>query len=78
MGAQMGVGSECVSMQVCEGKRLHEALLERDDAGVTNIQRKFHKECQVIPITNITVDVARVQNLFVLPSVAKIYIQVFS
>jgi len=58
----MGVCSECVSVQVCERKRLHEALLERDDAGVTNIQR----ECQVIPITNVIVDVAslRVQNLF--------------
>ena len=33
---------------VCAGKRLHEALLEHDNAGVENIERKYLEECQVI------------------------------
>jgi len=32
---------------ICAGKRLHEALLERDNEGVINIERKFFEECQV-------------------------------
>ena len=53
-GRQLGVGSYGsveelqVKGLVCAGKRLHEALLERDNDGVTNIERRFLEECQVI------------------------------
>jgi len=36
---------------VCAGKRLHETLLDRDNEGVLNIERKFLEECQVMPTT---------------------------
>ena len=54
-GKQLGVGSYGsveeleVNGLVCAGKRLHDALLERDNAGVANIERKYLEECQVIP-----------------------------
>ena len=56
MGKQLGVGSYGsveeldVNGLVCAGKRLHDALLERDNAGVANIERKYLEECRVIPI----------------------------
>lgn len=34
---------------VCAGKRMHEALLERDNEGVSNMERKYLEECQVMP-----------------------------
>ena len=34
---------------LCAGKRIHDALLQRDNAGVANIQRKYIEECQVMP-----------------------------
>ena len=52
-GRQLGVGSYGrveelkVNGLVCAGKRLHEALLEQGNAGVTDIARKFLLECQV-------------------------------
>ena len=55
-GKQLGVGSygsvEELEMNglVCAGKRLHDALLQRDNAGVQNIERKYIEECQVMPI----------------------------
>ena len=54
-GKQLGVGSygsvEELEMNglVCAGKRLHDALLQRDNAGVPNIERKYIEECQVMP-----------------------------
>ena len=54
-GKQLGVGSygsvEELEMNglVCAGKRLHDALLQRDNAGVQNIERKYIEECQVMP-----------------------------
>ena len=53
-GRQLGVGSygsvEEVEVNglVCAGKRLHEALVEQGNAGVTSITRKYLRECQVI------------------------------
>ena len=53
-GRQLGVGSYGsveeleVNGLVCAGKRLHPALLERDNAGVANIERKYLEECQVV------------------------------
>ena len=34
---------------VCAGKRMHETLLQRDNEGVANIERKYLEECQVMP-----------------------------
>ena len=54
-GKQLGVGSygsvEELEMNglVCAGKRLHDALLQRDNAGVPNLERKYIEECQVMP-----------------------------
>ena len=54
-GKQLGVGSygsvEELEMNglVCAGKRLHDALLQRDNAGVANVERKYIEECQVMP-----------------------------
>ena len=54
-GKQLGVGSygsvEEVEVNglVCAGKRLHDALVEQGNAGVTNITRKYLRECQVMP-----------------------------
>ena len=54
-GKRLGVGSYGsveelqVKGLVCAGKRLHEALLERDNEGVMNIERKYLEECQVKP-----------------------------
>ena len=54
-GKQLGVGSYGsveeleVNGLVCAGKRLHAALLERDNAGVANIEQKYLEECQVVP-----------------------------
>jgi len=56
-GRQLGVGSYDsveelqVKGLVCAGKRMHEALLERDNEGVGSIERKFFEECQVTPRT---------------------------
>ena len=33
---------------VCAGKRLHDALVEQGNAGVSNITRKYLQECQVM------------------------------
>ena len=33
----------------CAGKRMYETLLEPDNEGVANIERKYLKECQVMP-----------------------------
>ena len=55
-GRQLGVGSYGsveelqVKGLVCAGKRMHEALLERDNEGVSNMERKYLEECQVMPI----------------------------
>ena len=52
-GRQLGVGSYGsveelqVKGLVCAGKRMHEALLQRDNQGVINIERKYLEECQV-------------------------------
>ena len=60
-GRQLGVGSygsvEEIETNglVCAGKRLHEALLERDNEGVINIERKYLEECQVMSLSNIQV-----------------------
>ena len=56
-GKQLGVGSygsvEELEMNglVCAGKRLHDALLQQDNAGVQNIERKYLEECQVMLTT---------------------------
>ena len=56
-GRELGVGSygsvEELEMNglLCAGKRLHDALLQRDNAGVANIERKYLEECQVMPTT---------------------------
>ena len=53
-GKQLGVGSygcvEELEMNglLCAGKRLHDALLQRDNVGVANIEQKFLEECQVM------------------------------
>ena len=53
-GRQLGVGSYGsveeleVNGLVCAGKRLHDALLQQDNAGVANIERKYLDECQVM------------------------------
>ena len=52
-GKQLGVGSygsvEELEMSglLCAGKRLHEALVEQDNAGVAEISHKYLLECQV-------------------------------
>jgi len=54
-GRQLGVGSygsvEEVEVNglVCAGKRLHDALVEQGNAGVSSITRKYLQECQVMP-----------------------------
>ena len=54
-GKQLGVGSYGSVEEletnglVCAGKRLHDALLRRDNADVANIEQKYLKECQVMP-----------------------------
>ena len=54
-GRKLGVGSYgsveelLVKGLVCAGKRLHETLLERDNEGVINVERKYLEECQVTP-----------------------------
>ena len=53
-GRQLGVGSYGtveeleVNGVLCAGKRIHDALLRRDNADVENIQRKYFEECQVM------------------------------
>jgi len=53
-GKQLGVGSYGsveeleVNGLVCAGKRLHDALLQRDNAGIANVERKYLEECQVM------------------------------
>ena len=53
-GKQLGAGSYGsveeleVNGLVCAGKRLHDALLDRENAGVANIERRYLEECQVI------------------------------
>ena len=55
-GRQLGVGSygsvEEIETNglICAGKRLHEALLERDNEGAINIERKYFEECQVMSL----------------------------
>ena len=68
-GRKLGVGSYgsveelLVKGLVCAGKRLHETLLERDDGGVINVERKYLEECQVTPsITTVA------KSAFFLPS----------
>ena len=57
-GRQLGVGSYGsveeleVNGVLCAGKRIHDALLRRDNADVENIQRKYLDECQVMPTSN--------------------------
>ena len=59
-GKQLGVGSYGsveeleINGLLCAGKRLHNALLQRDNAGVPNIERKYLEECQVMP-TKLTI-----------------------
>ena len=60
-GKQLGVGSYGsveeleVNGLVCAGKRLHDALLQRDNAGIANVERKYLEECQVMAtIFNLT------------------------
>ena len=56
-GKQLGAGSygSVVELKVnglvCAGKRLHDALLDRDNVGVANIERRYLAECQVILAT---------------------------
>ena len=53
-GRKLGVGAYGrveeleVNGLVCAGKRLHETLLEHDNAGVRNIVRRYQEECQVL------------------------------
>ena len=53
-GKNLGAGSygSVVELKVnglvCAGKRLHDALLDRDNTGVANIERRYLEECQVI------------------------------
>ena len=53
-GKQLGAGSygSVVELKVnglvCAGKRLHDALLDRENAGVANIERRYLEECQVM------------------------------
>ena len=53
-GKQLGVGSygsvEELEMNglVCAGKRLHDVLLQQDNDGEANIERKYLEECQVM------------------------------
>ena len=60
-GKQLGVGSygsvEELEMNglVCAGKRLHDALLQQDNVGVQNIERKYLEECQVMPTTKLLI-----------------------
>ena len=54
-GRQLGVGSYGsveeleINGLVCAGKRLHDALVEQGNAGVSSITRKYLQECQVMP-----------------------------
>jgi len=62
-GKQLGRGSYGVVVElrldtgvrgeglVCAGKRIYESLLEPDNIGVGNIERKYLEECQVKPKT---------------------------
>ena len=60
-GRQLGVGSygsvEELEMNglMCAGKRLHEALLEQDNAGVDEIARRYLLECQVTSKTAVDI-----------------------
>ena len=60
-GKQLGVGSygsvEELEMNglVCAGKRLHAALLQQDNVGVQNIERKYLEECQVMPTSKLLI-----------------------
>ena len=53
-GRQLGVGSYGsveeleINRLVCAGKRLHDALVEQGNAGVTRISSKYLQECQVM------------------------------
>ena len=57
-GRELGVGSYGSVEELetngllCAGKRLHDALLQRDNAGVANIERKYLEECQVMPTSS--------------------------
>ena len=58
-GRQLGVGSYGtveeleVNGVLSAGKRIHDALLRRDNADVENIQRKYFEECQVMSTSKI-------------------------
>ena len=58
-GKQLGVGSYGsveeleINGLVCAGKRLHDALLQRDNPGAPNIERKYLEECQVMPTSKL-------------------------
>ena len=66
-GKQLGAGSYGsveeleVNGLVCAGKRLHDALLDRENAGVANIERRYLEECQVnvYVVTNLIVATAQ-------------------
>ena len=47
MGSYGSVEELQVKGLVCAGKRMHETLLQRDNQGVINIERKYFEECQV-------------------------------
>ena len=69
-GRQLGVGSYGsveeleVNGVLCAGKRIHDALLQRDNVGVQNIERKYLEECQVMPTSNKFYQKPRHANLF--------------
>ena len=48
VGAYGSVEELEVNGLVCAGKRLHETLLEQDNAGVENMKRRYREECQVM------------------------------
>ena len=73
-GRKLGVGSYgsveelLANGLVCAGKRLHEMLLERDNEGVINVERKYLEECQVMPpITTVA------KSAFALPSLTVLH-----
>lgn len=61
-GKNLGAGSYGSVLElkvnglVCAGKRLHDALLDRDNTGVANIERRYLDECQVI-IANVLTNI---------------------
>ena len=37
-----------VNGMICAGKRIHEALIDADNAGIENVARKYVQECQLM------------------------------